>query len=193
MRSYNSFRERKPRKLPGSRPAGPLIVRRKPSGGNAGLLIFSGMVVPCAIGRSGIVARKREGDGGTPLAPMRLLGGYYRPDAWKSARISRLALGPIAAADGWCDASGDRNYNRPVPLPYPGSTERMMRDDALYDLVIVLDWNIRQRRRGGGSAIFLHIARQGLAPTEGCVAVTAATMRRLLPRLSRRTVLRVLP
>ena len=67
----------------------------------------------------------------------------------------------------------------------------MLRDDRLYDACIVLDWNISPRRRGRGSAIFFHLARQGYTPTQGCVAVSAAVMRRLLPRLSRQSVLRV--
>ena len=69
----------------------------------------------------------------------------------------------------------------------------MLRPDRLYDAVIVLDWNIRPRRRNRGSAIFLHIARPGFRPTEGCVAVSPAAMAWLLPRVSRRTVLRVVP
>ncbi len=67
----------------------------------------------------------------------------------------------------------------------------MKRDDSLYDACLVLDWNIRPRRRGRGSAIFFHLARPGFTPTQGCVAVTAQVMARLLPQLSRRTVLKV--
>ncbi len=99
---------------------------------------------------------------------------------------------PIRERLGWCDQPGDRSYNRPVLLPYPASHERMMRDDRLYDAVLVLDWNIRQRRRNKGSAIFLHLARPGFAPTEGCIAVSRRTMARLLPLLSRQSVVRVL-
>lgn len=67
----------------------------------------------------------------------------------------------------------------------------MLRQDRLYDAVIVLDWNVTERRRGRGSAIFLHVARPGFAPTEGCVAVAPDAMRWLLPYLSRQTVLKV--
>ena len=77
-------------------------------------------------------------------------------------------------------------------LPYPASHERMMRDDRIYDVCIVLDWNIRPRRRQLGSAIFMHIAKPGYLPTEGCVAVSPRVMARLLPYLSRKTVLRIL-
>ena len=96
---------------------------------------------------------------------------------------------PITPTLGWCEVPDDRNYNRPVTMPYAASHERMLRPDNLYDACIVLDWNIRPRRRGRGSAIFFHLARPGFTPTQGCVAVTHAVMARLLPRLSRRTVL----
>jgi L,D-peptidoglycan transpeptidase YkuD (ErfK/YbiS/YcfS/YnhG family) len=147
-------------------------------------------VFPCALGRGGITANKREGDGGTPLAAMRLLSGYFRRDQFVAGR-SRLPMSPIGADLGWCEVSDDRNYNRPVKIPYGASHERMKRDDRLYDACLVLDWNIRPRRRGRGSAIFFHLARPGFTPTQGCVAVTARVMARLLPQLSRRTVLKV--
>jgi L,D-peptidoglycan transpeptidase YkuD (ErfK/YbiS/YcfS/YnhG family) len=146
-------------------------------------------VFPCALGRGGIAALKREGDGATPLAILPLLGGY-RKYPLKAAR-SRLPVSETRKDAGWCDAPSDPNYNRPVRLPYRASHERMLRADALYDLCIVLDWNISERRRNRGSAIFLHIARPGLQPTEGCVAVSQQTMRWLLPHLSRQTRLRI--
>ena len=149
-----------------------------------------GMGFPCALGRAGITSRKREGDGATPLAAMRLMEVNIRPG--RGLRPStRLPRRIVHEDDGWCDDPNDRNYNRPVRLPYPASHERMMRDDALYDFCIVLDWNIAPRRRSGGSAIFLHIARPAYQPTEGCVAVSKATMRWLLPRVTARTVLKV--
>lgn len=171
---------------------GTLVVRRRPGHASRGQLIVGGQVFACALGRAGIRALKREGDGATPLGRMRLLHGYYREGRLQSRR-TRLPLRPIGERSGWCDEPGDRNYNRPVRLPYPAGHERMFRDDDLYDCCIVLDYNIRPRRRGAGSAIFMHVARPGFLPTEGCIAVTMATMRRLLPRLGRGTVLLVLP
>ena len=95
----------------------------------------------------------------------------------------------LQARGGRRDAG--RNYNRPVRLPYAASHERLRRDDRLYDICVVLDWNVRQRRRNLGSAIFLHLARPGYQPTEGCIAVSPATMRGILPLLRRGTVFRV--
>ena len=64
--------------------------------------------------------------------------------------------------------------------------------DALYDICLVLDWNVTSRRRNKGSAIFFHLIRPGYEPTAGCVAITRRDMLRILPHLRRRTVVRVL-
>jgi L,D-peptidoglycan transpeptidase YkuD (ErfK/YbiS/YcfS/YnhG family) len=133
---------------------------------------------------------KREGDGSTPLGRFRLRAVYYRGDRLIRP-LTRLQLRPLRRGDGWCDASGDRNYNRLVRHPYPASAELMWREDGLYDIVVVLGYNDRPRVQGRGSAVFLHVARPDLSPTEGCVALRRADIRKLLPRIGRKTVLRV--
>lgn len=168
-----------------------LTVRARPGHPSQGLLVAGNAVFPCALGRGGISANKREGDGATPLGTMRILSGYFRADH-VAARRTRLQMAPIHAELGWCEVPDDRNYNRPVRMPYRASHETMRRADRLYDYCLVLDWNIVPRRRGRGSAIFFHLAREGFTPTQGCVAVTAKVMARLLPYLSARTVLQVL-
>ncbi len=168
-----------------------LTVRARPGKPSQGLLVAGRTVFPCALGRGGISANKREGDGATPLGAMRILSGYFRADH-VAARRTRLVIKPIAADLGWCEVPEDRNYNRPVRMPYRASHETMRRQDRLYDYCLVLDWNIVPRRRGRGSAIFFHLARPGFTPTQGCVAVTARVMARLLPHLSDRTILQVI-
>lgn len=136
----------------------------------------------CAIGRGGLRASKREGDGATPRGRFQferlLYRSSYRPR-------SGLPLSPIGRTDGWCDAVGDRNYNRQVRHPYPASAERLWRDDALYDAIVVLAHNRRPRVQGHGSAIFMHLARPGYLPTEGCIALGRRDLRLLLARLGR--------
>ncbi|MCV0394444.1 MAG: L,D-transpeptidase family protein [Rhizobiaceae bacterium] len=164
-----------------------LTVRARPGMPSEGFIRAGTLVMRCALGKGGIRAIKREGDGATPLGRFRLLGVYLQP-----RRFDRQTMLPVTMTrpdQGWCDAPGDPNYNRPVRLPFPASHERMWRTDRLYDAVVVLDCNIRPRKRGMGSAIFLHVARPGYQPTEGCVAVAERDLRRLLPLLSRTTVL----
>jgi L,D-peptidoglycan transpeptidase YkuD (ErfK/YbiS/YcfS/YnhG family) len=166
-------------------------VRQRPGKPSQGIVSFEGLTFRCALGKGGISALKREGDGATPLARMRLLAGYCRTDGVVPRRTA-LPLAAIGPDLGWCDATFDRNYNRPVPLPYKASHERMRRDDRLYDICIVLDWNIIPRRRNRGSAIFLHLARPGYLPTEGCIALSPRDMARLLPLLTTRSLFQVM-
>lgn len=152
-----------------------MIVRALNPQATTGVLEFCGLRMPCALGRGGLKSLKREGDGATPIGRWPLRQAFYRSD-----RILRpntgLPLSQIRPSDGWCDAPGDRNYNRPVSHPYPASAERFWREDHLYDLVVVLGYNDRPRSRSRGSAIFLHVAGPALGPTEGCVAVRRADL-----------------
>lgn len=164
-----------------------LRVRSKAGRRTAGVIAFPGGFAACALGRAGISRGKREGDGATPAAELRPVAVLYRPDRVRPPATS-LPLAPIRETDGWCDEPRDRNYNRAVRLPYAASHERMFREDHLYDVVVVLDWNMDPAIPGRGSAIFLHLAREGYAPTEGCIAVKLADMRRLLRVMDEETV-----
>ncbi len=166
-------------------------VRRSPLGpAHAGLLDTGGRVLPCNLGRSGIATRKREGDGATPAARLRVVAGWYRRD--RSGPIPAAWLRVIRPDSGWCDDPASPAYNRPVSLPFRASHERLHRQDALYDICLVLDWNLFPRSRGRGSAIFLHASRPDGGPTEGCIALEPRLLRRMLPLLAGRAI-RVVP
>lgn len=151
-----------------------------------GWLQAGALRIPCALGRAGIGAAKREGDGRTPRGTFPIRRLWWRAEHGPRP-VTALPVRMIRESDGWCDAPGDRNYNRPVRLPYPASCERMAREDELYDLVLELGWNDHPRRQGAGSAIFLHIARPGFLPTEGCVALRKSDLRKLLPLIGPET------
>ena len=172
---------------PGFRPLTRLLVMRTaqtaPSVA-AGRLIAGPLAIRCALGTGGIQRRKREGDGATPAGRFRLLTGFFRADRLPRP-VSALPLAALSRDTGWCDDASAAAYNRPVRLPCRSRHEIMWRQDRLYDLVIVLDYNIKPCRKGRGSAIFLHVAGDNDAPTAGCVAISPADMRRLLPRLAR--------
>ncbi|WP_298965779.1 L,D-transpeptidase family protein [uncultured Methylobacterium sp.] len=155
-----------------------------------GTLIAGPVLIPCALGKGGIVRTKREGDGASPRGCFRLRGGFYRADHLGTRPRTALPLRRTAPGDGWCDDPSDRRYNRPIPLPAAGvSAERLWRDDGLYDLVVDLDYNRGPIRRGHGSAIFLHVARPGFRPTEGCVALRREDLLRLARRLGPKTLI----
>ena len=133
----------------------------------------------CALGGAGIAAAKREGDHATPAGSWPMRRALYRPDR-EAPPSTRLPLRPLDPADGWCDAPGDGAYNRLVRLPYAARAERLWRDDPLYDLLIVLGYNDAPVVAGRGSAIFLHLARDDFAPTEGCIALARVDLLGLL-------------
>lgn len=135
-----------------------------------GWLDWRGHRLRCALGRSGVVADKHEGDGGTPIGCWELRRVLYRPDRLAPPPTA-LAVTAIAKDDGWCDEPSHADYNRPVALPHPARCERMWRDDGLYDVVVVLGHNDDPPVAGAGSAIFLHVAKPDYGPTEGCVAL----------------------
>jgi L,D-peptidoglycan transpeptidase YkuD (ErfK/YbiS/YcfS/YnhG family) len=151
-----------------------------------GWLMTGGLTVPVALGRGGIKADKREGDGGTPR-------GIFRPRQlwWRADRHPRpktfLPVRAIRREDAWCEDPSSRHYNQPVRLQGDQAGDRLARADHLYDFIIEIDHNISPRIAGRGSAVFLHLARPDFSPTAGCVSMTQSAMLRLLERLGPQT------
>ncbi|MEW5420570.1 L,D-transpeptidase family protein [Amorphus sp. 3PC139-8] len=155
-----------------------MVVRPHPRSPTLGLLAVDGRVMTCALGKGGLSARKREGDGATPIGRFHTLALIYRRERTDGAG-GTLPRRPVRADDGWADDPASGLYNRHVWLPCPVPHERLMRDDGLYDVVVMIDHNTRPRVRGLGSAVFLHCAREGMTPTAGCVALPPDVWRRL--------------
>lgn len=151
-----------------------------------GWLIAGGLTIPVALGRGGILANKREGDGGTPRGTFHPLRLWWRPDRGPPPR-THLPVRIIGPDDAWCEDPKSRHYNRPIHRSSAGEADRLMRDDHLYDLIVEIDHNTRPRIAGRGSAVFLHLARDNFGPTAGCVAMTRGNLQRLLARIGPRT------
>jgi len=145
-----------------------------------------------ALGRSGIKALKREGEGATPLGRFPVRQVLYRADRVTRPRTV-FPLRAIRADDGWCENPADRNYNRLAKLSPRSRADRLTRDDNLYNLILILGHNDRPRVRGRGSAIFVHLARPGYAPTAGCIALSHHDLLMLLAQLRRGSAIYVLP
>ena len=142
---------------------------------------LGGREVRCAFGRGGVTAAgaKAEGDGKSPAGVWPIRRVLWRPDRGPRPQTP-FPCEPIAPEDGWCDDPADAAYNQAVTLPYPASCETMWREDELYDIVVVLAHNDDPPVAGKGSAIFLHCAKPGYPPTEGCVALARPDVEALL-------------
>jgi L,D-peptidoglycan transpeptidase YkuD (ErfK/YbiS/YcfS/YnhG family) len=158
----------------------------RPGQRSQGWLLAPPLTMPVALGRSGVRADKREGDGGTPR-------GCYHPVRlwWRADRLvlprTLLPARRIGPADAWCEDAADRRYNRPFRRSANEPGDRLYRADRLYDLIVEIDHNTRPRVAGRGSAVFIHIARPGFAPTAGCIALQIRDLRLLLARIGPKT------
>ena len=157
-------------------------VRTAPGTRTRGWLTAGPQAFPVALGRGGILANKREGDGGTPRGVFRPLRLWWRADRAIRPR-TQLPLRRIAPDDAWCEDPADRRYNRPIKMAAGKPGDRLRRGDHLYDLIIEIDHNACPRVAWRGSAVFIHLARPGLAPTAGCVAMPRARLLRLLEKI----------
>jgi L,D-peptidoglycan transpeptidase YkuD (ErfK/YbiS/YcfS/YnhG family) len=165
---------------------GTIHVSTRPGRPSQGWLRAGSWRVPVALGRTGVRANKREGDGGTPHGRFHPLRVWWRAD-----RLPRpatvLPVRRIGRADAWSEDPADRRYNRPFRRSANEPGDRLWREDGLYDLFVEIDHNTRPRVAGRGSAVFIHVARPGFAPTAGCIALRQADLRRLLRRITRKT------
>jgi len=150
---------------------------------SSGVFSLDGRDMRCALGRGGVItaADKSEGDGATPLGAWPIRRVLYRADRLERPDTTLIAH-PLRPDDGWCDAPDDPAYNRPVRLPYPASCETLMRDDELYDIIVILGHNDDPPVAGAGSAVFLHCMKDNYKPTVGCVALARGDVLDLLAR-----------
>jgi L,D-peptidoglycan transpeptidase YkuD (ErfK/YbiS/YcfS/YnhG family) len=144
--------------------------------------LADGRSFACALGKAGARADKREGDGASPLGRFGLRQVLYRPDREPIPQTG-LPVRALTPADGWCDDPAVGDYNGMVRLPCPHRHERLWREDHVYDLIVVVGYNDAPVIAGHGSAIFLHLAREDYAPTEGCIAFSREDLLAILKEL----------
>jgi L,D-peptidoglycan transpeptidase YkuD (ErfK/YbiS/YcfS/YnhG family) len=167
-------------------PFSAIWIRRSAGDFRRGRLKAGEMIIPVALGRGGVLANKREGDGGTPMGTFHPLRLWWRPDRHARPRTF-LPIRAIGDTDAWCEDPDDRHYNQPVQLQHGQAGDRLKRCDHLYDFIVEIDHNVRPRVSRRGSAVFLHLARDNFGPTAGCVSMTRSAMLHLLQRLGPRT------
>ena len=161
-------------------------VSARPGRKSQGWLFAGPLAAPVALGRTGIKADKREGDGGTPRGRFRPLRLWWRADRLPRPR-TLLPVRRIGPDDAWCEDPHDRRYNHAFRRSANEPGDRLRRVDGLYDMVIEIDHNTRPRLAGRGSAVFIHVARPAFAPTAGCVALRPRDLKILLGRMNSKT------
>jgi L,D-peptidoglycan transpeptidase YkuD (ErfK/YbiS/YcfS/YnhG family) len=135
--------------------------------------------VSCALGCGGIAIKQSEGDGITPVGNFALLSVMVRDDRLALPETA-LSISTINKNDGWCDDPAAPDYNSPVTLPHSANHEKLYRDDALYDVIVDVDYNRTETISGKGSAIFIHVAQPTYSPTKGCIALALKDLLELL-------------
>ena len=151
-----------------------------------GYIIFGNCLLKCALGKNGITQYKKEGDMATPAGKFKIIKILYRPDRINSPN-SQIPAEKINPNTGWCDDPKDRQYNRRVFLPYEASCESLWRQDSIYDLILVTNYNRNPIRQNKGSAIFIHIEKNNFTPTKGCIALKREALIKLITKIKKQS------
>ena len=150
------------------------------------LLLYKGYKLKCAIGKSGIVSSKKEGDLATPKGTFELGKLYYRKDNNHPLKC-KIKKNIIRKKMGWCNDSRSKKYNREICFPFKYKAEKLYRKDKIYDLFINIKYNSCPVIKKKGSAIFLHIADSKYKSTKGCIAISKNDFLKILPLINNKT------
>ena len=154
-------------------------------------LIYNNYRIKCAIGKRGIRKKKEEGDFITPIGLHKINYILYRKDRIKKLDTILKKL-PIKKNMGWCDDSKSKKYNKLIRTPFAYSYEKLFKKENIYDVILVLNYNMNPTKKNKGSAIFIHIAKKGYKSTEGCVAIKKNELIKLLKDIKKNTKIKII-
>ena len=154
-------------------------------------LTYNDYKVKCSVGKRGIGVKKREGDLITPKGTFKITKLLYRKERVRNLKTS-LKKNIIYKSMGWCDDARSKNYNKLIKLPFKYSFERLYRKDNIYDIILVLDFNMNPIKKYKGSAIFIHVAKNNYKKTKGCIAIKKKDFIPLLRKINKKTKVRVI-
>jgi L,D-peptidoglycan transpeptidase YkuD (ErfK/YbiS/YcfS/YnhG family) len=152
----------------------------------SGYLKYKNLKFRCALGKAGIRKKKIEGDNITPKGTFNVVKIYYRADRVKKMP-TKFRLIKITKKMGWCDDPNSKDYNQLINLPTKYTYEKLFRKDNVYDLLIVLNYNILPTIKNRGSAIFIHVARKNYKKTSGCIALKKNHLTKLIKAIKKGT------
>ena len=153
-------------------------------------LYFQNYKLRCTIGKNGISYKKKEGDNKTPRGNFKFKYILYRKDRIPNLK-TKLKKIVICKKMGWCDDPSSKYYNQMIKLPFKGSAEKLWLKDNIYDIIIIIDYNLNPVIKFKGSAIFLHLAKNTYQSTKGCVAINKNDMKLLLEKINKKSKLQI--
>ena len=149
-------------------------------------LYFDKYKIKCALGKRGITSKKKEGDGKTPIGTYKLNSIFYRKDRISKIKTTLKKI-VIKKNMGWCDDVTSKHYNKMIRFPFNQSAEKLWLENNIYDVIIVINYNLKPVIKNKGSAIFLHIAKRNFLQTEGCIAITKKNIILLASKINNNT------
>ena len=153
-------------------------------------LYFKNYKLRCAVGKRGISSEKLEGDKKTPKGEFKLKYILYRKDRIFNFK-TKLKKIIIKKNMGWCDDSNSIYYNKIINNLTKYKSEKLWIKENVYDIIIIIDYNLNPIVKNKGSAIFLHIAKKKYKPTNGCIAVSKKDIKLIASKISKKTKLKI--
>ena len=156
---------------------------------NKNYLTYNKLKVKCAVGKKGIGYKKKEGDLITPSGQFRIKYILYRKDRLNISTKFKKKV--IKKNMGWCDDPKSSHYNKLVRLPFAYKHEKLFKKENIYDIILVLNYNMSPIRKNKGSAIFIHVAKNNFKKTEGCVAIKKQNLVKLIRKINLNTKVKI--
>jgi L,D-peptidoglycan transpeptidase YkuD (ErfK/YbiS/YcfS/YnhG family) len=154
-----------------------------------GFLRYKNLNFRCALGKAGVRKKIIEGDNITPVGIYKIVKIFYRKDRIKKIS-SKFKLFSINKNMCWCDDSNSKHYNQLIKLPTNYSHEKLYRRDCVYDLILVLNYNMKPIIKNKGSAIFIHVTKN-YKKTAGCVALKKDHLIKIVSKINKSTKVKI--
>ena len=158
---------------------------------NNKFISYNNYKAKCAVGKRGISIKKKEGDFITPKGTFKIREIFYRKDRVQNL-ITRIKKTVIRKNMGWCDDPKSKKYNKLIYFPFKHSAEKLYRRENIYDIILVLNFNMNPVKKNKGSAIFIHVARKSFQPTQGCIALNKFELIKLVKSIKINTVIKII-
>ena len=158
---------------------------------NNKFISYNNYKAKCAVGKRGISIKKKEGDLLTPKGTFKIKEIFYRKDRVQNL-ITRLKKTVIRKNMGWCDDPKSKKYNKLIYFPFKHSAEKLYRRENIYDIILVLNFNMNPVKKNKGSAIFIHVAKKNFQPTQGCIALDKSELIKMVKSIKINTIVKII-